>query len=315
MLLVVYAEAFLYPSFSPELATFYVLNQPPQFDGLLNEYLTFGGGWYRPSIFFTYYRTITCFFDWHSLYAFKVASLILLLLLGVTIYVFSRMLFNDNSYTSLVAAVASITSPLLFICIYESTGFDFIYQIFVLLVVIVFISLSRSSSHVVPRIVLGLIFYLVALTCKEQAITLPVFLVGVLVIDLFFRRKGTIVQQVGHRGQLILAGGTVLMTGLYYYLHARIMPTHTGGYRTEFDWEMISTNLIRLPLWLTHLFFDRAGFYIDVHDTALNNSYGMGMLVVTVSSVVFLILRRRFTELRESFILIAFVLSYGERFL
>ena len=88
------------------------------------------------------------------------------------------------------------------------------------------------------------------------------------------------------------------------------MPTHTGGYRTEFDWEIISANLIRLPLWLTHLFFDRARLFIDVHDTPLNNAYGMGMVVVTVSSVVFLILRRRFKELRGSFILIAFVLSF-----
>ena len=105
-------------------------------------------------------------------------------------------------------------------------------------------SLGRSSSRVALRIALGLIFYLVALTCKEQVITLPAFLVGVLLIDLFFLRKGFIVRQVRHRGQLLLTVGTALMTGLYYYLHARNMPIHRGGYRTEFDWEMISTNLV-----------------------------------------------------------------------
>ena len=62
------------------------------------------------------------------MFALKAASLLLLLLLGVTIYIYSRMLFDDNAYASLVAAVASITNPLLFSVIYESTGFDFLYQ-------------------------------------------------------------------------------------------------------------------------------------------------------------------------------------------
>ena len=271
----VYARAFSYPTFNPEHAFHYMLNAGMTGREWLLHYLTVGDLFYRPTIYFTYFQVVTGLVGWHDIYGFKLIGLGLLVLLGLAVYRLGLVLWVGDRLAAGLAALVVVVHPIMFVSVYETTGFDLLYQLLILALVSLFLSpvLTGGRHWWFAGLCLGL--YLVALTTKEQVVALPAFLALALMVE---RRDGPVPAR-----RLVLAGTAALTVVYILFNLPRLGYVDSGEYRTGVNYAEILGNIASGPLWLAHLFVRDSGSWpwMTVQNTWPNTLYGLAVLGLT----------------------------------
>ena len=300
----VYAHAFSYPTFNPEHPFHYMLNAELTGREWLDHYLVVGDLFYRPTVYFTYYQVVTHWIGWHDIYSFKRVGLALLVLLGYLIYRLGILLWAGDRLAAGLAALITVVHPIMFVSVYESTGFDLLYQLLVLAVVFLFVgpALIGPRRWLAAGACLGL--YLVALTTKEQVVALPGFLLLVLLLD---RRAPAVPAR-----WWVLAGCVLLTIGYILFNLPRMGYVDSGEYRTGFNGAEVLSNIASGPLWIAHLFVTNSETWpwMTIHNTVPNTLYGMGVVGVILWYGVWVIRQRQPEEQRRASIAVAFVISF-----
>ncbi len=300
----VYAHAFSYPTFNPEHPFHYMLNAGLTGHEWLEHYLVVGDLFYRPTVYFTYYQVVTQLVGWHDLYGFKLIGLGLLVLLGLAVYRLGLRLWDGDRLAAGLAALVTVIHPIMFVSVYESTGFDLLYQLLILAIVALFIGSALSGRWRWSLAVLCVLLYAAALTTKEQVVALPGFMLLVLVLD---RRGGAVPAR-----WLVLAGCVALTVGYILFNLPRMGYVDSGEYRTGIDCGEILSNIGSGPLWLAHLFVtdSESWPWMTVHNTVLNGLWGLAVVGVVGWYGVWAFRRGDPEERRRLLIAAAFVVSF-----
>lgn len=300
----VYAHAFSYPTFNPEHPFHYMLNAGLTGREWLDYYLVAGDPFYRPTAYFTYYQIVTQWIGWHDIYSFKLVGLTLLVLLGYLIYRLGVLLWAGDRLAAGLAALVTVVHPIMFVSVYEATGFDLLYQLLVLVIVFLFVgpALTGSRRWLVVGLCLGL--YLVALTTKEQVVALPGFLLLVLLLDRW-------APAVPARWWLLV--GCILLTiGYILFSLPQIGYVDSGEYRTGFNIAEVLGNVTSGPLWIAHLFVRNSETWpwMTVHNTIPDTLYGLSVVGVILWYGVRVFRQRQPEEQRRASIAVIFVISF-----
>jgi len=141
----VYARSFDYPTFNPEHALFFALNDGLTWRGLLDKYLDFTSGFYRPTDFYVYFQLMSRLAGWHDIAAYRAAALLLLFVFGAAVYALAITLMEGDRLAASAAAVLAVAHPLLFNVVDEAAGFDLINHLCVISVAVLFCGRSLAG--------------------------------------------------------------------------------------------------------------------------------------------------------------------------
>ncbi len=315
-ILAVYVQVLSYPRYSPEWSLFYYWNvnlSLKDITVLYNPFLvSFDQYFYRPTAFVTFYQLVTPFIDWRNIAAFQILGIILLVINSVFIYYFVRHLFKDE-ITPLLTSLLSFIHPVFFILIHNLFMTDFLYQFFLLWFCILFCGDFLERKRAPLWIVTALLLYLLAITSKEQAIGLPVFLVGFVLLDFFFNRA-TAAGTALFRNRLVLTVLTITITVIYVMIFlSRIQNPLSGGeYRTGLNVGIIINNIISGFLWLFHIFIypNKTWPLFRVHNTIVNTVYGLMVLAAVLYYGAIIIIRKEREEIRTFLGLLFFIAAF-----
>ncbi len=311
----VYGQVLTHPRFSPEWPLFYNWNLNLSFKDFLNWYNPFSStGWFRPTSFITFYQIITQFLDWRNIFAFQIISIIVIIINSFFIYFFTKQIYNDT-ITPILTSLLSLIHPIYYSLIYNLFITDFLYQIFILWFVIIFCGnfLERKKAYI--WCIAAFIIYLLALTSKEQAIGLPVFLIGFLLIMVFSNKNMINLKNKLFGYRLILVLLTLVTTIIYVaiYLSKKSGLNNTGEYRTGLNLDIIISNVLSGPLWLSHIFVLDSktwGISRDLHNTILNNLYGVMIIIFIISYLLISIIYKKRSEIYKLLICLFFTIAF-----
>ncbi|MFI5020541.1 MAG: hypothetical protein ACHQRJ_02660 [Alphaproteobacteria bacterium] len=321
----VYARSFDYPTFNPEHAQFFALNDGLTWRGLLDKYLDFTSGFYRPTGFYAYYQLVSSLAGWHDIAAFRVASLLLLFAFGVAVYALAITLMEGDRLAASAAAVLAVAHPLLFTFVYEAAGFDLINHLCVLSVAVLFCGRSFAGRWGAAWLALAVALYLVALTAKEQAIALPGFLLLVLLIERLLGPPSAEARlaEVGRLRRrrvtcfFLIAALSAVYLWLVIFRHyglAIFMGSHDAtAYRVAFNLQIVLSNLVSGPLGVAHIFkWPMVTWGMTwVQDKPWNTLFGAALLAAIAWHVGTAALKRDRAELARFAVLLALLMAAG----
>jgi hypothetical protein len=227
------------------------------------------------------------FLNWHDLIAWRYFELATLLAVCFLIYALVLQLLPGRRIAAFFAALYFTCVPTIFAPLHELFAFDFLHIVFTLACVIAFIAGYRATG--IRRwgwTAASWIAFLIALTCKEITVVIPVFLVFASVILLIYEplimaRRRALVHET-----IRLAPFWGLLP-IYWFLHVRwISPPDATGqtYRLGANWPVILENAAKYPLWLARIYgitpdrLQQAVGYINARNLAI----GAALLLLLV---------------------------------
>lgn len=284
----IFAFSFSYPTLFPEYAWVWSINVELSGWDVLAKYTEFDGGWYKPTEHFAYYSVLGRILNWHSVFQFRVVTLLQLYGLALLIYGMVRKAFPRERVAALLAAVLFVAHPTHFSLTIENLGTVLLYAMLVLGSALCFLSLRRQSRWASwAMLALGIVLYVLGLTCREQAVALPSVLVATYVIDRISRR-GKPFDAAGafvNRLRLIFLAIAIVITAIYWRVHVMRMVPRTGGYRTVLDWFWLKRNAIVMPQWLVYYFSSPDGSWLlRPSDKLVTTLFGAALVLVALGS-------------------------------
>jgi len=322
----VYARSFDYPTFNPEHALFFALNDGLTWRGLLDKYLDFTSGFYRPTVFYVYYQLISRLAGWHDIAAYRAAAVLLLFVFGVAVYRLALTLMDRDRLAASAAAVLAVVHPLMFAHIYEAVGGYLVNHLCVIAVAVLFCGRALAGRWSAAWLALAVVLYLVALTSKEQAIALPGFLLLVLLIErllgplsaearlaeplrrLLLRRRVTCF--------FLIAAVSVAYLGLAFFPQyglAIFTVSHdaAAAYRVAFNPQIVLSNLVSGPFGVAHIFkWPMVTWGMTwIQDNPWNTLFGVVLLAAIAWHVGTAALKRDRAELASFAVLLALFLA------
>lgn len=254
--LIVYSFAFTYPSFNPEHALYYVLNDGLTLERLISEYTNPAQGFYRPTVFFGYYQLVSAAFGWDAIYGFKLVSLLLLLGYGLLVYKLGLIWWEGDRLAAGLAAVLAAIHPIHYVQVYETVGFDLIYQILVMGCLVLYFGPALRGRW---RWLL-------------------------VVYAVLFRPSGPERRPQRLMAVMVAALGVAFMA----FYAGRLGYIDTGPYRTGPNWPQILINLKSGILWICHIFTLHNPVWplALIQDTRSNFAFGVAVVAVTASYLI-----------------------------
>ncbi|MBP7734480.1 MAG: hypothetical protein KA369_00775 [Spirochaetes bacterium] len=316
-ILAVYSQVLSYPRYSPEWSLFYFWNYNLSLKDIIALYnpflVSFGQYFYRPTAFVTFYQLVTPFIDWHNIAGFQVLGVIMLAINSVFIYYFTRQLFKDE-ITPLLTSLLSFIHPVFFILIHNLFMTDFLYQFFLLWFCIIFCGNFLERKKAFPWIAIAMFLYLLAVTSKEQAIGLPVFLAGFLILEFLFNRTTVATGNALFRNRLVLTLMVIIITIIYIAIFlSRVQESFSSGeYRIGLNPAIIINNIVSGFLWLFHVFKfpNKTWPLFRVHSTNANNIYGLMVLAAVFYYGAIIVIRKERDEIRKLLGLLFFIAAF-----
>ncbi len=255
---VVYAPMFRMRTFSPELPLFYELNDGRTGVEVLLSYVHDLSMWFRPTSQRLPYWIAEHFISWHNTVAWQALEAASIVLTCFALYWFVLLLNPGARLAAALAAFYYAVHPGLFACTIEVLSFDQLYVLFTLLSVGLFIQALRCSGRErMWRLAASWVFYYAALTSKEAALAIPLYLAVVCLIA----RGGDEGTEAGWRGLLrkarLLIPFVAILPVYWWYHLARLWGKwgSAGVYRTRPSVAAILTNMYRMPLWIVRIFY------------------------------------------------------------
>src|SRR5260370_16039565 len=155
----------------------------------------------------------------------------------------------------LLTAAWFAAQPNVYPGVMEAAGFDFIHICFTVLCAGLYLRGTRAyGRRVFWLTALAWLCFLVALTSKEAALTVPLYLVLASGLVLVFDRE----TRLTWRRELLRLAPFFVVLPLYYFLHFARVPAGTfpgsGPYRTTANWSAIFANFRKLPRWILRMY-------------------------------------------------------------
>ena len=245
-------------SFGPEYTQFYGFVRDRSFGQIMQSYVDLKSHWYRPTQFTIPFWIGQFFISWRNPQGWRVYELFTLLAVCGLVYWLVLILLPGRRIAAFTAALYFTCVPVIYVPLFELFGFDFLHVLFSLLSVIAFtIGYRLRTSRGIGWTTIGLISYAIALTSKEIAIVIPVYLTVVSAVLYFYEpgpesRKARLVREVKRLMPFFL------ITVAYWWLHIRQMPVEEFNgnpvYRLGADWQLILKNAIKYPLWFARIY-------------------------------------------------------------
>ncbi|MGO8868265.1 MAG: hypothetical protein ACLQME_17375 [Alphaproteobacteria bacterium] len=322
----VYARSFDYPTFNPEHALSFAVNDGLTWRGLLDRYLDFTAFFYRPTDFYVYYQLMSRLAGWHDIAAYRAAAFVLLFAFGVGVYGLAITLMEGDRLAASAAAVFAVVHPLMFTHIYEAVGFYLINHLCVISAAVLFCGRAFAGRWGKAWLALAVVLYLVALTSKEQSIALPGFLLLVLLIE---RLLGPISAEArlaeAERRRLrrrrvtcflLIAALSVAYLRLVFFPHyglAMFTVSHdpAAAYRVAFNPQIVLSNLVSGPFGVAHIFkWPMVTWGMTwIQDNPWNTVFGAALLAAIAWHVGTAALKRDRPELASFAVLLALFMA------
>lgn len=250
--LLIYLWGLMHPSFGPELAMYYSTERHANFQEILKNYVTFEHGFYRPTAFYVPYYIAKHFLDWQNVAAWKFLHVLSLAGACLSTYALVLVLFPGAIIAGVMAAFYLAIFPGMFSIVFQTSAFDNLYIIAVDVGLILYCLAQRREGAARWKAVSGAVLaHIIGLTCKENALAMPGFLV---VISLAVLWEEGSWKTWKRQAAMLLP--FVAVTLLYLVLHVSKLPNigGTGEYRSGWNTEWIVRNLLQYPLWIVRLF-------------------------------------------------------------
>ena len=313
-LLVVYAQVISEVRIYPEFPMMYVWNE--HFDasqwGRIYDPHHSQLMWYRPSSFILYHQVLSQLIDWHNILGWQIWGIASLLLLATGIYFLARRLFPNDGLTPILAAAFALIQPAFYMNVNYILSFDMMYQLCIVLAVGLLVSESKWGA-----LLLVFFLYVLAITFKEQAITLPLF--GGLYLAFVYLDKKTPDFFCAYRLKLLLVSLMLAVLVAYLWIRLPAMAPIKGLYHGSFNLRVILDNLTSGMLWSFHLFLKEPAawgrgitFWIKdsfTHQSLANNLYGVLVLSTTVAYTLYTLFKDH-TDRQAVVILWLFILVF-----
>ena len=245
-------------SFGSEFTQFYGYVHDRPFWQIMHGYISFKGQWYRPTQFYLPYWIGEHFISWHNPHGWRAYELFTVLLVCGLIYWFVLVLLPGRRIAAFTAALYFTCVPVIYAPLYELAAFDFFHIVFSLLSAIAFtIGYRLRTWRGVGWTALALVSYVAALTSKEIAVVVPVYL-AVISAVLYFYEPGPGEKKVRILREVKRLTPFFLMTAIYWWVHVRHIPVDqfsgTTDYRMGVNWPLILQNANRYPLWFARIY-------------------------------------------------------------
>ena len=281
---VVYHAITFYNTMNPEQASLWLAYQFTTLKAMFAPYLNIGDVFYRPTIFYVFLGGIGSLLDWHNVAGFRFVSFILMMGDCLGIYILVRVIWRGNRYAAVAAAAYFAANPSNYIVVSENFFSDTVSVLLLVSTVILFhVALTAGNRRAWAWMVAASIAtFLLALTSRENAFLCPVFLFFVTLR--YIRDRAPADSKQALRSGLATFAPFALLSALF--TAARLLMLHHlsnsgAAYRTEANWGMISQNIPRMFDWMAHIFWRPLHDYIDVHNGPIENSVGVGLVVLT----------------------------------
>lgn len=313
----VYGRILDYARFHPDLAFMYYWTHNLSIPDLIKSYNPFTSQliWYRPTAFITFYWILSHFIDWHDITKFQLISLGLQISLGVTIYWFCQSIFEKDKLTSILASILGIIHPAFFLTVPSLWVYDILGIHFILITATIFCSDLLKSKQSLLYLFIGFVTLLGALTSREQAIVLPLFLFLYLLIKYTFKIQKilTLLKDRLFLNRLIfLSISTVFCLGLFLIRKSVLSSYDTEYYRTKLNLGIVLDNLLAEMSLITHTFFHSSKLAsLTAYNSVINNLYGIIILLSILTYFIFCFYKKSFKELRNLLVMFGFVATFS----
>lgn len=285
----VYAPMFRMHTFGPELPMYFARNDGHGFTETVLDYFRESSLWYRPTSQLLPYWIGAHFFSWHNTAAWQALEAASIVGTCFALYWFVLLLAPRVRLAGALAAFYFALHPAHYPCVIEVMSFDLLHVFFTLLCVGQFILALRSSGQGRRwRLAASWVFFCAALTSKEMAVAIPLYLaVACLILEI---GKGD--PKAGLRrwlGKLRLLIPFIGVMPIYWWFHLRRLSKafgSSGMYRSGVDATAILRNLYDLPLWTVRIYYRTAklggpGAYFD--NFVVNAAGALVALLVAVA--------------------------------
>jgi hypothetical protein len=275
-----YADVFMYDTFGPELPLFYFYTDGLSFTQMLRSYTYTSLMSYRPTSYALFYWVGEQFLHWHNLAAWKLYHFATALAACWAIYWLVVRCLSGSPAAGFFAAIYFIAQPSLYA--FVMNPFDFLHVVLTVLCVGFYLRGGGVSTGI------SWILFVVALTTKEMALAIPLYLFAASAIALVFDRRPEPLRARLRRESLRLLLFFAMLP-VYYVVHVAKIPagtyTDSGPYRMGFNWDMFVQNVTRLPLWMVRIFAftgETPGQKM-YQSNVLNNLVGVALLLLTAA--------------------------------
>jgi len=281
-------------SFGSEFTQFYLIVHDRSLAQIMKEYLAFTGPWYRPSQFILPYWIGQSFLSWHNPQGWRAYELFTVGVVSGLIYWFVLTLLPGRRIAAFFAALYFTCVPVINAPLYELAAFDFLHIIFGLLSAIAFtIGYRLKTWSGAGWTALALLSYAAALTSKEIAIVIPIYL-AVISTVLYFYEPGPDTKTARLLREAKRLMPFFLLTGAYWWVHVRRIPMSQFGasadYRMSVNWPLIWQNLNKYPLWFARIY----SYTMDLghnaagYENGRNDAAGILALILVLSASIML---------------------------
>jgi hypothetical protein len=283
-----YVEIFTYHSFGPEFPLFYFYGDGLSLAQVLRSYTYIFLPWYRPTSASLFYWIGTQFLDWHDLTGWKAFHFWTFLAAAYALYWLVRRCLDGSRLAAFLAVACLIWQPSFFAVMMEVSSFDCLYILLAILCAGFYLQALRTSGlRSTLATTLSWVLFVVAITAKEMALAIPLFLLLAALCSLLYDPDG---RPFSRRwaGEALRLAPFFAMLPVYYFVHLAKIPTGSfagaGPYRDTAHWVAILANLRRFPLWIARIYAFTGDSVVQklYLSTVINNAVGIGTFLLVV---------------------------------
>jgi hypothetical protein len=272
-----YIDVFLWDTFGPEFPLFYFYTDGLSFTQMLRAYTYTTLMSYRPTSHALFYWIGAQFMGWHDIAPWKLYHFATALAACWSVYWFAVRCLSGAPMAGFFAALYFIAHPSLYA--FVMNPFDFIYVVLTILSAGSYLRGGRASTAA------AWLLFVVALTTKEMALAIPLFLLVASAVAILMDRERPLRARIA--GETLRLLPFFAMLPVYYFFHIVKIPpdafTAEGPYRSGVNWDAIFRNLRSLPLWALRIFAftgETAGQKM-YQSNLVNNVAGAALLALT----------------------------------
>lgn len=229
------------------------------------------------------------FLDWHNVAAWRCYELLTMLAVCALIYCLVLQLLPGRRTAGFFAALYFTCVPTVYAPLHELFAFDFLHIVFTLLCGAAFLASYRTyGAKSLSLWFLSWIAYVIALTSKEIAIVIPVFLSLTSIILTTWEPRTGNRRRDALREALRLVPFWALLP-VYWAVHVQRIASQFGNggdYRLGVNWPLILENIGKYPLWFARIYgmtpdhASQAAGYINRR----NEMVGAALLLLVVTA-------------------------------
>ncbi len=251
--ILVYGEIYFWRAFGPEFPLYYFYGDGATWRSVLNTYVDFSQGWYRPTGSLPYWL-VQKVVDWHDLAAWRLANVLTCAATAWLVYILALEMFPKRRMAAVIGAVFFLVHPDFYVSTFEVATFDFLHLIFALLTILFYLRSLRPNGR--PAWALASwVCFVIAVTAKEVNIALPGVLFVASALNVWKTPAGDRRGAASRELMRLAPFAAVLPAYWYYHICNMPKPDAASPYHLDFDPGRTVTMFVHLVLWGMRVFF------------------------------------------------------------